>query len=228
VSQNEIMQLAWVAVAAVVAPLVALRLRRLAIPGVVLELVFGMLLGPSVLDWVDPIGLIADFSNFGLALLMFLAGFEIDLQRMRGRPLALAATTWCGSLVIGLAAAIVLFLGGHRHGELIIGLTLVTTALGTLLPIVRDGGVLDTPLGPHILAVGTIAEFGPIVLVALLLGGHHPVGTALLLLGFGVVAMGFAVAASRPWGRAFAGWLRAGLHASSQLPVRFSMLPSSC
>jgi hypothetical protein len=74
---SEITQLTWIAVAGVVAPVVALRSRRPAVPGVVIELVLGVLLGPSVLGWISPTGLVLDFSNFGLALLMFLAGLEL-------------------------------------------------------------------------------------------------------------------------------------------------------
>ena len=165
-----------------------------------------------------------DFANFGLALLMFLAGLELRLSIIRGRTLGLAGLSWSGSLVGALVVAMVLVLAGHRHGEVVIGLSLTTTALGTLLPILRDGGLLDTPFGHHMLAVGTFGEFGPIVLVALLLGGDHPVFTALLLAGFGLLATGFAYAARRPWGQPVTGALRRGLHSSSQLPVRVAML----
>jgi Kef-type K+ transport system membrane component KefB len=173
---------------------------------------------------VKPAGLVLDFANFGLALLMFLAGLELRLSVMRGRTLGLAGLSWGGSLLGGLVVVVVLLLAGHRHGEVVIALSLTTTALGTLLPILRDAGLLETPLGHHVLAVGSFGEFGPIVLVALLLGGDHPVLTALLLAGFGALATGFTIAAGRSWGRSVAEALRRGLHSSSQLPVRAAML----
>ncbi len=221
---SEVAQLACVGAAAVAAPALALCVRRLAVPGVVIELVLGVLLGPAVLDWVRPAGLVLQLSNFGLALLMFLAGLELDLRLMRGRPLALAAGSWGGSLLVGLAVAGVLALAGHRHGEVVIALCLTTTALGTLLPVLRDAEVLDTPFGRHVLAVGTVGEFGPIVLVALLLGGDHPLLTAALLVGFGVLAVGLAYTVRRPWSRTVTEALRRGLRSSSQLPVRVAML----
>ncbi|MBV9593653.1 MAG: cation:proton antiporter, partial [Actinobacteria bacterium] len=117
-----------------------------------------------------------------------------------------------------------LLVAGHRHGEVVIGLSLTTTALGTLLPILRDAELIDEAFGHHVLAIGSLGEFGPIVLIALLLGGDHPVLTALLLAGFGVLATGFAYAAGRPWGQPVTEALRRGLHSSSQLPVRAAML----
>ncbi len=217
-------ELAWIAGAAVVAPVVATLLARFAIPGVVIEILLGVLLGPVALDRIAPTGIVADFANLGLALLMFLAGYELDLRVVRGRPLTLAALSWAGSLLIAAIVAVVLLIAGHRHGEVVIGLSLTTTALGTLLPIVRDQGILATPLGRHVLAVGSVGEFGPIVLIALLLGRTHPALTALLLIGFGLLAGSFALAARRPWGQRITDALRHGLHSSSQLPVRVSML----
>ena len=220
VPPSEIAQLTWVGVGALAAPVTVLVLRRVPVPGVVLELVFGVLLGPVVLGLVEPVGLVSDFANFGLALLMFLAGLEMDLVAMRGRTLGLAALSWAGSLLAGSVVGLVLLLAGHGHGAVVIALSLATTALGTLLPILRDAKVLDSPFGRHVLAVGSVGEFGPIVLVALLLGGDYPLFTALLLIGFGLIAAGFAFAAARPWGRSVTGALTHGLNASSQLPVR--------
>jgi Kef-type K+ transport system membrane component KefB len=224
VTEAEIAQLAWIALAAVVAPVVSSWLSRFSVPGVVVELVLGVLLGPVVADRIQAAGVIADFANFGLALLMFLAGYELDLRIVRGRPLTLATLSWAGSLVVAVIVAGVLAAAGHRHGEVVIGLALTTTALGTLLPILRDNGVLARPLGRYVLAVGSVGEFGPIVLIALLLGRTHPALTALLLVGFGLLAAAFALAARRPWGQGVTEALRRGLHSSSQLPIRVAML----
>ena len=78
VATSLIAQLTLIAVAAVVAPILAELTGRLAIPGTVMEIGLGILIGPQVLNWVPPTGLVLDFSNFGLALLMFLAGAELD------------------------------------------------------------------------------------------------------------------------------------------------------
>ena len=164
------------------------------------------------------------FSEFGLAMLMFLAGYELDLPAVKGRPLALAGVSWGISLALASVVGAVIVLTGHRHGELVTGLALSTTALGTLLPILHDSGVLSTPMGRHILAVGSIGEFGPIVLVALVLGEQNPGVTSLLLLAFAVLAVGSALVANRPWHIRIRRILKRGLHSSSQLPVRLSIL----
>lgn len=223
-AQSEIAQLTWVGLAAVAAPAAGLALRRWTVPGVVLELALGVLLGPVVLDWVVPAGLVASFANFGLGLLMFLAGLEMDVSAMRGPPMRLAALSWAGSLLGALIVAVTLLVSGHRHAETVIALSLTTTALGTLLPILRDAQVLDSPFGRHMLAIGSIGEFGPIVLVALLLSGDYPLLTVVLLAGFLLIAAGFVFAAARPWGRPVTDALSQGLHSSSQLPVRVAMV----
>jgi Kef-type K+ transport system membrane component KefB len=58
---------------------------------------------------------------------------------------------------------------GLALDSVVLGLTFTTTALGTLLPVLRDAGVIDTEFGRFMMAVGTVGEFGPIVAVALLL-----------------------------------------------------------
>ena len=68
-----------------------------------------------------------------------------------------------------------------------LGAAMATTALGTILPIVRDAELLDTPFGRTIMAVGSVGEFGPIVAVALFLSGRSPVRSAVTLLLFAAV-----------------------------------------
>jgi Kef-type K+ transport system membrane component KefB len=215
VTPEQIAQLTVVALAAVLAPAVSSLLRRwIAIPGVILELLFGVLVGPQVMDLARPTGLLVAFSGMGLGLLMFLAGYELEFSAVRGTPLRLATGSWAVS--VGLAAVVeaILLTTGHTHGEsVVIALALTTTALGTLLPILRDTGILGSEFGRHIFAVGTIGEFGPIVLIAVLLSGKSPIWTLLVLVIFGLIATVGLIVASRPRGQQVV-----------QLPVRASML----
>jgi Kef-type K+ transport system membrane component KefB len=224
VAASLIADLTLIGGASVAAPVLAELSGRLAIPGVVIEIVLGILIGPEVLGWAGVDGLVDTFSQFGLALLMFLAGYELDVPLLRGRPIKLAGYCWLASLVLAVAVGIVILLTGAKHGEIVTGLALSTTALGTLLPVLRDSGILNQPLGRHVLAIGSVGEFGPIVLVALVLSGQDPGVTLLLLIGFGVLAVLSALAASRPWGARINGLVSRGLHSSAQLPVRASML----
>jgi Kef-type K+ transport system membrane component KefB len=91
--------------AAFLAPLVTDRLAAfVAVPSVVLEIVFGIVLGPSLLGLVRETETVAMLADLGLALLMFMAGYEVDFARIRSRPLRRAALAWLCSVALGLGA----------------------------------------------------------------------------------------------------------------------------
>jgi Kef-type K+ transport system membrane component KefB len=128
------------------------------------------------------------------------------------------------SFALALGFAFVLVSSGLALDTLIVGLALTTTALGTLLPIVADAGVLATGFGTYLVGIGTVGEFGPIVVVAVLLTGKDPRITAVLLVAFVAVAALSAVLATRVHPPRFVALLRRHLNSSSQLPVRVSVL----
>ncbi len=212
---------------AVLAPVVSDRLAgRVLVPSVVLEVLFGILVGPALLDLVRVDDVISALSDLGLAMLFFLAGYEVDADRVRGAPLRSAVTGWGLSVVIAVGGALTVGLatGSALLGAFIAGLALTTTSLGTVLPIVRDSGLLPTPYGAHVLAVGAVGEFGPIVAVALLLSGRRPAAAAVVLAGFlGIVAV-TAWLAARPRSRRLQRLLSATLGTSAQLAVRLALL----
>ncbi len=216
--------LTLIVVAAVVAPLLAEALRRFRVPGVVLEIALGIVIGQQVLGWADVTVIVAGFGNLGLSFLMFLAGFEIDLERIKGRPLSRATLGWGVSLVLALSVAGVLVVEGFALSDLLIGLSLTTTALGTLLPMLRDADALETPFGAHILAVGTVGEFLPIVAIALLLTSDNPGTTALLLVAFIALAVGATLLATRARSPRVVELMQRHLNSSAQLPVRIAVL----
>ena len=216
--------LALISAAAVLAPVLADLLRRLRIPSVVIEIGLGILIGQQVLGWAHPDDVVRALAALGLSFLMFLAGYEIDLGRIRGQPLNRAVSGFGVSLVLAGLLSFVMVSTGFALDTLVIGLALTTTALGTLLPMVRDSGVLDTPFGSHVLAIGTVGEFGPIVMITLLLSSDNPVGSGLLLVVFVVVAVTAALVATRPQPPRVVRMLQSNLHSSSQLPVRVAVL----
>jgi Kef-type K+ transport system membrane component KefB len=221
---EDVYQLTLVALAAVLAPLLVATVRRFAIPSVVLEITFGIILGPQVLDLIQPTGLVDGLSTLGLSMLMFLAGYELKLDNIRGRPLTLASISWGMSVALAAIVGLVVHFVASGHGEIVIPLALTTTALGTLLPVLRDAGVLRTPLGRYAMALGSIGEFGPIVLVALLLTGSDAVQSVLVLSIFALFVLGAARLANRPWGDRIVGFVGRGLQSSSQLPIRITLL----
>lgn len=222
--EQAIPTLALIGAAAVLAPILAEQTRGLRIPSVVLEIALGIAIGPYVLNVVRPNDVVSALSDMGLAFLMFLAGFELELDRVRGVPLRRAAIGWLLSLAIALGLAFALVSTGLALDTLIVGLALTTTALGTLLPVLSDAGVLTTKFGAYVLAIGTVGEFGPIVMVAVLLTHKDPVVAGSLLVAFVAIATLTALLATRAHPPKVVALLRRQLHSSAQLPVRVAVL----
>jgi Kef-type K+ transport system membrane component KefB len=216
--------LVLIAIAAVVAPILSELSGRLAIPEIVIQIVLGILIGPYVLNLAHLDSVVTGLSDLGLTFLIFLAGYELDLDKIRGRPLKLAAAGWGVSLVIGLTAAFALVSAGLARDTVVVGLAITTTALGTLVPILRDAGVWNTRFGAFVAAIGTVGEFGPIVAVALLLTKKEAVLTSLLLVVFIAVAVITVLVAARAQPPRLVSLLNKHLESSAQLPVRVSLL----
>ena len=216
--------LALIAGCAVLAPVLAELLRRFRIPGVVIEIGLGILIGPQVLGLAHITDIVTALSSLGLSFLMFLAGYEIDLARIKGRPLDLGLAGYGVSLVLAFGLAVALVDEGFALSTLVIALALTTTALGTLLPMLRDAGVVDTRFGSYLMGVGTVGEFAPVVAIALLLSGDNPASTAVLLVVFVVIAVAAALLAVRPQPPRVVDVMARNLHSSSQLPVRVAVL----
>ena len=210
---------------AVVAPLLAEIPIGFRLPVVVLEMAFGIVVGPQVLGLARAESMLGWLGNtLGLAALFFMAGMELDLERVRGRPLSLAAYGWVLSLALALSATVLLVLP-FIHAPMMVAVALTTTAMGTLLPILRDAGELETEFERLILAMGAMGEFGPIVIVSLVLtriyGTWLQIGLMLVLVAITFLA---AIAALRVRPPKVLELLGRTMHTSSQLPVRVSML----
>lgn len=216
--------LVTIAAAAVIAPLLSELLRRWRVPSVLFELLLGILIGPTLLGWVEVDGFITGLSQLGLAVLFFMAGFEIDFGKLRGSPMNRAIAGWSFTLVAGLALALFLAFEGVVLSGLLVGLALTTTAIGTLLPMLRDRGMLETRFGAYLTAAGAVGEFGPVLAVTLLLSAHNAGVEAILLIIFAVLAVGVAGLASRPQPPKLVEMLQRHLSTSTQLPVRIIIL----
>ena len=212
-----------VAAAALAALAVTVLGARAAIPVVVVELLLGILVGPEVagIAHLDPATQF--FGNLGLGMLFFFAGYEIDFERVRGQPLRLGLTGWAISLVLAYALAGALEAGGVVVSGLYTGSAIATTAIGTLLPILGDAGESRTRFGTYLLAAGAAAEFGPILLVTLVLSTGHPLHEAVILVFFVALAVATGVLAVRT---AWRGWplIERTFETSSQLGVRLAVV----
>lgn len=207
---------------AVLAPIVARGIGRwVRVPIVVFELVLGILVGPAVLGWAEPSAFIETLADFGLAMLFFVAGTEIEFGAFRGRLGRRASLGWLISLVAGVAAG---FLLAPGEAAIVIGIALCSTALGTLLPIIRDAGELHTPFGRAIGAIGAVGEFGPLIAISIFLGGRQPgVATVVLAIFIAVSALGIWLAAVLPRGGMHR-VVNATLHTSGQFAIRVVFL----
>lgn len=190
---------------------------RIVPPVVVLELLLGILIGPQVLGLAQSDEFTEFFGNLGLGMLFFFAGYEIDFARLRGRPLLLAGAGWVLSLALAYGVGGALAAAGVVLSLFFTGSALATTAIGTLIPILRDAGDLRTPFGTYLLAAGAAGEFGPILLVTLILSGSQPLHEAVLLVGFTVLAVVLALISIRFAGSAWPVIERA--HESSAQPA---------
>ena len=152
---------------AVAAPLAVGYLPRLHIPAVVLEIIGGIIIGPSVLGWVHVDLPVAILALFGLALLLFLAGLEIDVHRLRGRLLRFAVFGYLVTLVLGYGAGASFTAAGWVSEPLLLAIALSATSLGLVVPILKDAGQVHSQVGQSALAAASIADFAAIVLLSL-------------------------------------------------------------
>ena len=172
-----------VCLAALVAPLAAMAARRLRVPSVVLEVVAGILIGCSVLGLVHPDQTITVISDIGLAMLLFLAGREIDYNRLRGPTVELAALGMAISLALAGAIGFGLYLLHLVGVPVFVAIVLSATGLGVLLPILEDAPEVSGIFSQLVLTAATFGEFTPILLLTLLFSREATgVGMRLLLL----------------------------------------------
>ncbi len=169
---------------AVAVPLLLGTAPRLRVPSVVLEILVGVLIGPSVLGWVEIDLPVQILSVFGLAFLLFLAGLEIDLGRLRGRVLRLALLGYLITAVLGAGVGSVTAAVGWVQSPVLLAITLSATSLGLVVAVLKDAGRSDGAVGQLTIAAASVADFAAIVLLTLFFstsGGS--VGQQAVLLG---------------------------------------------
>jgi Kef-type K+ transport system membrane component KefB len=149
------------------------------IPAVVLEIVAGIVLGPSVLGWVELDATIEVLATLGLAFLLFLGGLEVDFRALRGRLLGLTLRGYALSLAVGVAVSFALGV----QTPLLVAIALSATSLGVLIPVLKDTGRIESRLGQLVIAGASIADFAAIVLLSLFFAGEGGPGATLVLLG---------------------------------------------
>ena len=165
------------------APLLLGLFPRVLLPSVVLEIVAGIVVGPSVLGWVEVDDAVEVIALLGLAFVLFLAGLEIEFGKLRGRVLKLTALGFAISFAVALTVSLGLSAIDVVDTPLLIAIILCSTSLGVLVPVLKDSGQLATTFGQLIIAAASIADFGAIILLSVFFSGEGGTGATLLLLG---------------------------------------------
>ncbi|CAN5570025.1 cation:proton antiporter [soil metagenome] len=175
---SRIVSLTAVAIVAVVALLAPLSVRvfRLPVPAIVLEILLGVIVGPQVLGWVSMDAALQVLSTIGLSFLLLLAGLEIDVRRLRGPLLRRASGAFVVSFALAVAMGVALGMSGLAQSPVLMAVILSATGLGIILPVLKDAGIVETRAGQVIVAGASIAEVVPIVLLSLLFSEDTSVG----------------------------------------------------
>jgi Kef-type K+ transport system membrane component KefB len=188
-----------VAVIALGAPLLTSLAPKARIPADVVAIVAGIVAGPSVLGWVQIDTPITVLALLGLAFLLFLAGLELDLDRLRGPLLRLAAVGFVISAALGVGIGSVLHAAGSVQSPFLLAVALSATSLGLIVPILKDAGQLEQDLGQLTVAGASVADFGAVLLLSLFFSQNagRPATKLVLLVGLALLAVVVALAMSR-------------------------------
>lgn len=223
----DLISLAFIALVAAGSPIIAKLIPNKLIPETVFLLIAGAVLGPNMVGAIaltDSVGLLSDL---GLAFLFLLAGYEINPKSLTGGQGRRGLATWVVSIV--LAFLFVHFTSGMYVNELesvAVAIALTTTALGTLMPILKERELMGTQVGDSVLAYGTWGELCPVLAMALLLSTRAEWKTMLILLAFVVLCVLAAVvpAKAKKAGNRLFRFLTANAEGTSQTMMRAVVL----
>jgi len=192
------------------------------IPVVVLEVLLGIIIGPHVLGFVHPHEIILFLAKFGSVILFFMAGYEISPDKIKGRPIINALLGWILSAL--LAASVSFWLVTHDYASawLLTGLALTTTAIGALLPILRDSRQLDPPYGPIVLAAGASGEALPIIAMTIITTQKEVKLEAAIIFIFIISSLALIFIARRIRHGRLAKIVEKTIEHSAQFPVRLA------
>ena len=111
-------------------------------------------------------------STVGLAFLLFMAGLEVELDRLRGRLLRLPALGLGVSMVLAVATGFVLKATGQVRSPLLVAMILLATSVGLVVPVLKDAGRATSDFGQLVIAGATVADFAAVILLTLFFSGE--------------------------------------------------------
>jgi Kef-type K+ transport system membrane component KefB len=219
-------ELLVIAFVAMLAPFLAELPSHFRMPVVAIEVILGIIIGPHMFHLASPDGMVGILGELGLSFLLFMVGLEIDFDKIRGRPLSLAVGSWCLSFIVALVCMFFFsVIGLIQTPPLWAAVALSTTALGVLAPILRDRGELNTPFGSYMVAAAAAGEFGPLLMISMLLiPTHSTLVHTLFMVTFIIIAFVAAHIALNTRSSLLLDMLTRTMQSSGQLPVRLCIL----
>jgi Kef-type K+ transport system membrane component KefB len=181
-----------IAAVAFAAPFILGLAPRFRLPSLVLEILAGIVIGPAVLGWAEVDEPVEVLNLVGLAFLLFLAGLEIDFGRLRGKLLRVAAVGYLASFAIAIAISLGLRAADLIETPLLVAIILASTALGVIIPVLKDADEISSSFGQLVIAGATIADFGAIFLLSIFFSGEGGIGSTVILLALLLVLAAIA------------------------------------
>ncbi len=220
--------LAFIALIAAIAPVIVRLIPGRVVPETVILIFAGALLGPYALQLIAVDEVTSFLSELGLAFLFLLAGYEIDPKSLTGTQGKAGLAAWLVSFAVGL---VIMLIASHVASiqtldAIAVAIALTTTAIGTLMPILKERGLMGSPVGNAVLSFGTWGELAPVVAIALLMGTRAAWQSTLILLAFTLVSVCLALFGKgvRTHAGRIYGYLAEGAQTLSQTTVRLVVL----
>ena len=218
---DELFELSVVVAVAALAPVISALIPKVRVPQVVILIFGGIAIGQAGLDQSSALQLIA---YVGLGFVFLLAGFEVEPEKRLAQPGRLALVSWLISAVLATATVGVLTAAGFVHAFVPVALALTTTALGTVLPILREHDMVGGAMGKYFVAAGAIGELFPILAIAIFLGVNSRLTALVSILAICLIAAGLAAFRHLLAGGRLHAIVSRGADSTGQTTLRFSIL----
>src|SRR6478735_6287012 len=221
-SESSLWSLLLVTAVAAVAPVIS-RLVPGRPPQVLFLIIGGVIIGPHLLGFADS-GDIQLVAGLGLGFLFLLAGYELEPALLRQKAGRQALVAWTISAVTAVLIVGGLASLGFVRAFVPVSIALTTTALGTLLPILRDQNMLGGIFGRFIFAAGAVGELLPIVAISLFLGAYKTWWEAIIIASIAGLAFLLSWVTQRLSGTRVAAIIGENKHATSQSTLRITVV----
>jgi Kef-type K+ transport system membrane component KefB len=188
-----------VAILAFLVPLLLGLAPKVRLPAVVLEIVAGIVVGPAGLGLVTVDTPIQVLALIGLAFVLFLAGLEIEFAQLRGQLLKLASLGFVVSFGLALLVSFGLWVVGAIASPLFVAIILSATALGVIIPLLKDTNLISSKFGQLVMAAASLADFATVIILSLFFSRESTsVGAQVVLIGgFALLSLVIALSVVR-------------------------------